>query len=382
MDFQLTEEQEMIRTMCHQFADEVIAPRANEMERTGEPPFDIISKMAELGMMGIPFPQRYGGGGGDWVGQMLCIEELSRADGSLGGLLDVTTGLVCQELYVFGTEEQKQRWLIPMAQGKEIGAFGLTEAEAGSDAGATQTTAVLDGDKWVINGSKLFVSAIGYDDASIVVITARCPAIEDRKGRAMINTFIVPKGTPGFKVGADYDKIGWRTLSTNEVVFEDCCIPAENLLGQRGRGFAQHLEVLQTGRICVGAISVGLAQACFDTSLAYAKQRVQFGQPIYGFQGISFKLADMAMNIELARLMYLKAAWMKDKGLPHTLEAAYAKLFASEMVEKVASDAVQIHGGYGYINDYPVSRYYREAKLLQIIEGTSEVQRIVISHNL
>jgi len=382
MDFQLTEEQEMIRTMCHQFADEVIAPRANEMERTGQPPFDIISKMAELGMMGIPFPQRYGGGGGDWVGQMLCIEELSRADGSLGGLLDLTTGLVCQELYVFGTEEQKQRWLIPMAQGKEIGAFGLTEAEAGSDAGATQTTAVLDGDKWVINGSKLFVSAIGYDDASIVVITARCPGTKDKKERATINTFIVPKGTPGFKVGADYDKIGWRTLSTNEIVFEDCCIPAENLLGQRGRGFAQHLEVLQTGRICVGAISVGLAQACFDTSLAYAKQRVQFGQPIYGFQGISFKLADMAMNIELARLMYLKAAWMKDKGLPHTLEAAYAKLFASEMVEKAASDAVQIHGGYGYINDYPVSRYYREAKLLQIIEGTSEIQRIVISHNL
>ncbi len=382
MDFKLTEEQEMIRTMCHQFADEVIAPRAQEMETTGEPPFDIIRKMGELGMMGIPFPEEYGGGGGDWVGQMLCIEELSRADGSLGGVLDVTTGLVCQELYVFGTEEQKQRWLIPMAQGREIGAFGLTESEAGSDAGATQTTAVLAGDKWVINGSKLFVSAIGYDDASIVIITARCPGIKDQKGRDMINTFIVPKGTPGFKVGSEYHKIGWSALSTNEIVFENCCIPAENLLGQMGRGFAQHLEVLQTGRICVAAMSVGLAQACFDTSLAYAKQRVQFGQPIYSFQGISFKLADMAMNIELARLMYLKAAWMKDKGLPHTLEAAYAKLFASEMVEKAASDAVQIHGGYGYINDYLVSRYYREAKLLQIIEGTSEVQRIVISRNL
>ncbi|TET43944.1 MAG: acyl-CoA dehydrogenase, partial [Dehalococcoidia bacterium] len=267
MDFKLTEEQEMIKGMCREFADEVIAPRAQEMETTGEPPFDIIRKMGELGMMGIPFPEEYGGGGGDWVGQMLCIEELSRADGSLGGLLDVTTGLVCQELYVFGTEGQKQRWLIPMAQGREIGTFGLTESEAGSDAGATQTTAVLDSDKWLINGSKLFISLIGYDDASIVIITARCPGIKDKKGRDMINTFIVPKGTPGFKVGADYDKIGWSALSTNEIVFENCCIPAENLLGQMGRGFAQHLEVLQTGRICVAAMSVGLAQACFDTSL-------------------------------------------------------------------------------------------------------------------
>jgi short/branched chain acyl-CoA dehydrogenase len=382
MDFQLREEQEMIRRMCHQFADEVIMPRAQEMERTGEPPLDIINKMAQLGMMGIPFPEKYGGGGGDWVGQMLCIEELSRGDGSLGGILDASTGLVCQELYVFGTEEQKQRWLIPMAQGKEIGAFGLTESEGGSDAGATKTTATLDGDKWVINGAKQFISVIGYDNTSIVVITARCPGIKDQRGRDLINTFIVPKGTPGFVVGTHYDKIGWKVFSTNEIVFQNCCIPAENLLGQSGRGFAQHLEVLQTGRICVGAIAVGLAQACFDSSLAYAKQRVQFGQPIYNFQGVSFKLADMAMNIELARLMYLKAAWMKDKGLPHTLEAAYAKLFGSEMVEKAASDAVQIHGGYGYINDYPVSRYYREAKLLQIIEGTSEIQRIVISRNL
>ena len=382
MDFQLTEEQEMIRRMCRQFANEVVIPTAQDMERTGEPPVDIINKMAELGMMGIPFPEKYGGGGGDWVGQMLCIEELSRGDGSLGGILDASTCLVCQELHVFGTEEQKQRWLIPMAQGKEIGAFGLTESEAGSDAGATQTSAILDGDKWVINGAKQFISVADYDNTSIAVITARCPGIKDKKGRDLINTFIVPKGTLGFTIGTHYDKIGWRIFSTNEIVFQNCRIPAENLLGQSGRGFAQHLEVLQTGRICVGAIAVGLAQACLDSSLAYAKQRVQFGQPIYNFQGVSFKLADMAMNIELARVMYLKAAWMKDKGLPHILEAGYAKLFGSEMVEKAASDAVQIHGGYGYINDYPVSRYYREAKLLQIIEGTSEIQRLVISRNL
>ncbi len=382
MDFKLTEGQEMIRGMCRQFAEEVIAPRAEEMERTGEVPYDILDKMAELGMMGIPFPEKYGGGGGDWVGQMLCIEELSRGDVSIGGILDVTTGLVCQELDVFGTEEQKQRWLIPMAQGQEIGAFGLTEPEAGSDAGATQTVAVLTGNEWIINGTKQFISCMGLNNASMVIITAKCPGIKDRKGRDSINTFIIPKGTSGFNVGVHHDKMGWKSFPTNELIFEDCHIPTAHLLGEEGRGFAQHLEVLQTGRICVAAIAVGLAQACLEISLAYAKQRAQFGQPIYNFQGISFKLADMAMNIDLARLMYLKAAWMKDKGLRHILEAAYAKLFASEMAEKAASDAVEIHGGYGYISDYPVSRFYREAKLLQIIEGTSEIQRVVISRNL
>ena len=374
MDFELTEEQEMVRRMSHEFADEVISPRAEEMEKGGEVPYDIIDKMADLGMMGIPYPEKYGGSGGDWVSQMLCTEEISRGDVSLGALLDVTS-IVAEELYEFGLEEQKQRWLIPLTKGKEIGAFGLTEPEAGSDAGATRTTAVLDGDEWVINGTKQFISNIGYKNSPMVVITAR-------SGKNIINTFVVPKGVPGFAIGEHEDKLGWRSFPTCALFFEDCRIPRGYILGEEGRGFAQHLTALQTGRIYVAAASVGLAQACFDATLAYAKERVQFGRPIYNFQGVSFKLADMAMSIELGRLMYLKAAWLKDKGLPHTLQASYAKLFASEMAEKAASDALQIHGGYGYMTEYAVSRYYKFSKLLQIIEGTSEVQRMVISRNL
>lgn len=379
MDFNLTEEQQMIRRMCREFAEEYIAPRAEEMDRTGEYPYDIIARMGELGMMGIPFPEEYGGSGGDWVSMHLCIEEISRVDAALGALLDVTTSVVAQELYVFGTEEQKRRWLVPMARGLEIGAFGLTEPEAGSDAGATRTTAVLDGDQWVINGTKQFITNIGLDNASIIITTARC---KRANGKDVINTFIVPKGTPGFTVGKKYDKMGWMTSATNEVVFEDCRIPRDCLLGEEGKGLAQHLAVLDTGRISIGAVSVGLAQACFEAALKYARERRQFGRPIYDFQAVSFKIADMAMHIELARNMYLKAAWLKDRGLPYTLEAAYAKLFASEMAERVASDALQIHGGYGYMSEYPVSRYYKGAKLLQIVEGTSEIQRLVIARNL
>ena len=379
MDFSLTEEQQMIRKMCREFADERIAPRAEEMERTGEYPYDIIARMGELGMMGIPFPDEYGGSGGDWVSMHLCIEEISRVDAALGALLDVTTSVVAQELYVFGTEEQKKRWLVPMARGLEIGAFGLTEPEAGSDAGATRTTAVPDGDQWVINGTKQFITNIGLDNASIIIITARC---KREGGKDIINTFIVPKGTPGFTMGKKYDKMGWMSSATNEVVFEDCRIPSDYLLGEEGKGLAQHLAVLDTGRISIGAVSVGLAQACFEEALKYARERRQFGRSIYDFQAVSFKIADMAMHIEMARNMYLKAAWLKDQGLPHILESAYAKLFASEMAERVASDALQIHGGYGYMYEYPVSRYYKGAKLLQIVEGTSEVQRLVIARNL
>ncbi|MBN2515895.1 MAG: acyl-CoA dehydrogenase family protein [Deltaproteobacteria bacterium] len=381
MDFSFTEEQQMIRDMSRKFADDVVMPRAEELEKTGEYPYDILAQMADLGMMGIPFPENYGGSGGDWTGMHLCIEELSRGDATLGALLDVTTSVVAQELYEFGTEEQKQKWLIPMAQGKEIGAFGLTEPGAGSDAGATKTTAQLNGDEWVINGTKQFITNIGLDTASIVIITARTKSTEERK-RDQINTYIVPKGTQGFTLGKRYDKMSWQHSATHECIFEDCRIPRGYFLGKEGRGFAQHLAVLQTGRISIAAMSVGLAQACFEASLKYAKERVQFGQPIYNFQGVSFKIADMAMNIELARNMYLKACWLKDNNMPHVLEAAYAKLFASEMCEKVASDAYQIHGGYGFMNEYAVSRYYKGCKILQIVEGTSEVQRMVISRNL
>jgi alkylation response protein AidB-like acyl-CoA dehydrogenase len=335
--------------------------------------------MAGLGMMGIPFPPQYGGSGGDWVGMHLCIEEISRADVTLGGLLDVTTSVVGQELFVFGSEAQKRKWLVPMAQGRQIGAFGLTEPGAGSDAAATRTTAVLEGDAWVINGTKQFITNIGLDNASIVIITART---KDASGRDAINTLLVPKGTGGFTLGKKYDKMGWRHSATHECIFEDCRIPRDHFLGKEGKGFAQHLAVLETGRISIAAMSVGLARACFDASLKYAKERVQFGKPIFSFQAISFKIADMAMHIELARNMYLKAAWLKDSGLPHTLEAAYAKLFASEMAERCASDAFQIHGGYGFMNEYAVSRYFKTSKILQIVEGTSEIQRLVISRNL
>jgi len=380
LNFDLTEEHKMIRDMCRGFSHEVIAPRAEEIERTGEYAYDIINQMAELGMMGIPISEEYGGSGGDWVGMHLCIEEISRGDVTLGALLDVTTSVVAQELDVFGTEEQKKKWLIPIASGEKIGAFGLTEPDAGSDAGSIRTTAVLHGNEWVINGTKQFATNIGLDNANIIVIAAITKKASQGRGR--ISTFIVPKDSTGFYLGKRYEKIGWHGSATHEVIFEDCRIPANNLLGSPTKGFSQHLAVLQTGRISIAAISVGVAQACLDESIRYAKERVQFRVPISSFQTIQFKLADMSAAIELARNQYLKAAWLKDQGRKHTFEATVAKLFASEMLEKVASDAVQIHGGYGLMAEYPVSRYYKGAKVLQIVEGTSEVMRIILSREL
>jgi len=379
MDLDLTDEHKMIRDMARDFADEVIAPRAEDMERTGEHPYDIIAQMAELGMMGIPFSEEYGGSGGDWVGTHVCIEEISRGDLTLGALLDVTTSVVGQEMDVFGTEEQKRKWLVPIARGKEIGAFALTEPDSGSDAGALRTKAVLEGDEWILNGTKQFVTNIGLDNASIVLVAAISGRNE--KGN-IISTFIVPKSAPGFQLGKKYEKMTWRASATNEVILEDFRLPKENLLGDPNRGFAQHLAVLETGRISIAAVSVGVAQACLDQSLRYAQERTQFGKPIFDFQTIQFKLADMAISIELARNQYLKAAWLKDRKRKHTFEATIAKVFASEMLEKVASDAVQIHGGYGYMVEYPVSRYYQGAKLLQIVEGTSEVQRMILGRML
>jgi len=380
LNFDLSEEHKMIRDMCRGFSHEVIVPRAEEVERTGEYAYDIINQMAELGMMGIPISEEYGGSGGDWVGMHLCIEEISRGDVTLGALLDVTTSVVAQELDVFGTEEQKKKWLTPIARGEKIGAFGLTEPDAGSDAGSIRTTAVLHGNEWVINGTKQFVTNIGLDNANIIVIAAVTK--KAAQGRGRMSTFIVPKDFTGFFLGKRYEKIGWHGSATHEVIFEDCRIPADNLLGSPTKGFSQHLAVLQTGRISIAAISVGVAQACLDESIRYAKERVQFRVPISSFQTIQFKLADMSAAIELARNQYLKAAWLKDQGRKHTFEATVAKLFASEMLEKVASDAVQIHGGYGLMAEYPVSRYYKGAKVLQIVEGTSEVMRIILSREL
>jgi alkylation response protein AidB-like acyl-CoA dehydrogenase len=288
--------------------------------------------------------------------------------------------VVAQELEVFGTEDQKRRWLVPIAQGKEIGAFGLTEPDSGSDAGSIRTRAVMEGKEWVLDGTKQFITNIGLETASIIVAAAVTKTASKGKGR--ISTFIVPKTAPGFKLGKRYEKMGWNGSATHEVIFEGCRIPEVNLLGDPAKGFAQHLSVLQTGRISIAAMAVGGAQACLDESLKYAKERIQFGKPIASFQAIQFKLADMSAFIELARNQYLKAAWLKDRGRNHALEAATAKLFASEMFEKAASDAVQIHGGYGYMCEYPVSRLYKGAKVLQIVEGTSEVMRIILSREL
>jgi alkylation response protein AidB-like acyl-CoA dehydrogenase len=380
LDFDLTEEHKMIRDMCRSFSQEVIFPRAEEIERSGDYGYDIISQMAQLGMMGIPISEQYGGSGGDWVGMHLCIEEISRGDPTFGALLDVTTSVVAQELAVFGTEEQKTKWLIPVARGEKIGAFGLTEPDAGSDAASIRTRATLDGKEWVINGAKQFVTNIGLDNASMIITAAVTK--KAARGRGRISTFIVPKDSPGLVLGKRYEKIGWHGSATHEVVFDDCRVSQDSLLGDPAKGFAQHLSVLQTGRISIAAVAVGAAQACLDESLRYAGERVQFSKPIGSFQAIQFKLADMSVAIELARNQYLKAAWLKDRGRKHTFESTVAKLFASEMFEKVASESVQIHGGYGYMAEYPVSRFYRGAKVLQIVEGTSEIMRIILAREL
>jgi alkylation response protein AidB-like acyl-CoA dehydrogenase len=368
----------MIRNEVRNFARKEIAPRAEDLERSGEYPYDIYEKMAGLGIMGIPIPEEHGGMGGDWVGLHLAIEELSRADVTFGAMIDVTTSVVAQELHVFGSDEQKRKWLQPIAGGKKIGAFGLTEPNAGSDAASLQTTAELQGDEWVLNGTKQFITNIGLDNASIVLVAARVVG----NNRDMISTFIVPKEAPGFTLGKSYSKMAWHALATHEVILSNCRIPRDYLLGDPLRGFAQHLAVLETGRISIAAMAVGVAQACLDESLRYALSRKQFGRRIFDFQAVQFKLADMAVRIELARNMYLKAAWLKDRGRKHAFEASAAKLYASEMVEKVASDAFQIHGGYGFMDEYPVSRYYKGIKILQIVEGTSEVQRMLIARTL
>ncbi|MBI4768037.1 MAG: acyl-CoA dehydrogenase family protein [Deltaproteobacteria bacterium] len=380
MNFDLTDEQTMIRNMARDFAQEIIRPRAEKMDETGEYPYEILQKMAELGMMGIPFPETWGGSGGDWVGYHLCLEEISRGDSSVGACLEVTTAVVGEELFRFGTENQKWQWLIPVAQGRIIGAFALTEPDSGSDAGALRTTAVRDGNQWVLNGSKQFITNIGLENSTFVLVAAQ--SVSAKGAQKIISTFIVPKDAPGFTLGKRYKKMAWQASATHEIVFEDCRIPADNLLGDPNKGLAQHLASLQTGRIAIAALAVGLAQACLDEALSYARERRQFGRPIFEFQAVQHKLADMAVAIELARNQYLKAAWLKDNERPHTFEATTAKLFASEMVEKVASDALQIHGGYGYMREYPVSRYYQGAKLLQIVEGTSEIQRMILGRLL
>jgi short/branched chain acyl-CoA dehydrogenase len=380
MNFDLTDEQRLIQQTVREFAQSEVAPRAEEMDRTHQFPYDLVDKMADLGLMGLPWPDRYGGAGADTVSYAIAVEEISRADASTGITLAAHVSLGSAPFYLFGSEAQKQEYLAPLARGERLWAFGLTEPEAGSDAGAIRTRAELREKAWVINGSKCFITNSGTritGGVTIAAVTGKRP-----DGRNEISNIIVPSGTPGFSVGPSYNKMGWRASDTHELTFTDCRVPDTNLLGARGNGYKQFLETLDGGRISVAALSVGLAQACLDESLKYAKERKQFGQPIGKFQAIQFKLADMATEIEMARMMTYKAAWLKDNKRDFSLTAGMAKLFASEASKRAADQAVQIHGGYGFMDESPVSRYYRDCKINEIGEGTSEVQRLVIARQL
>jgi len=377
MDFTLNEEQLAIRNTCREFAEQEIQPIAEQMDATGQFPYVLIRQMGELGLLGLPFPEEYGGAGADFLSYCLAIEEISRGDVSVGITMEAHTSLGATPFYLFGSQQQKEQYLVPLAHGKQLWAFGLTEPEAGSDSAGTQTKAILKGGRWHINGSKAFITNAGTDMTGGVTITAVTGSLPT--GQKEITNVIVPKGTPGYTIGNSYKKMGWKASDTRPLSFEDCVVPEENILGQRGDGFKQFMHILDAGRVAIAALSVGLAQACLDEALSYAKQRKQFGQPISKFQSIQFKLADMDTEIELARLMYYKAAWLHMQGKPYTREASMAKLFASETAKRAADQAVQIHGGYGFMDEYPVSRYWRSVKINEIGEGTSEVQRMVIA---
>ena len=377
MDFTLDEGHQMIRRTVREFADREVMPFAANWEEEGRLPGHIFDTMRELDLFGLPFPEDCGGVGSDYLAYILAVEELGRASASLGITYAAHVSLGASPLHRFGSEEQKRRWLIPCVRGETLAAFALTEPNAGSDAGSIETRAVRDGDEWVINGSKCFITNGSL--AGIVVIAAMTS--QDEGGRGISN-FLIPAGTSGFRVGSGYHKLGLRASDTVELSFEDCRVPADHMLGNPGEGLRQFLEILDGGRISIAALSVGIAQACLDASLTYARRRVQFGKPISSFQAIQFKLADMATDVELARLATWRAAWLKDQGRPFTREAAMAKLYASEACVRAALEAVQIHGGYGYMEEYPVERYLRDSKLMTIGEGTSEIQRIVIARQL
>ena len=380
MDFTLSAEQQMIRTLCREFAEEEIKPHAEELDRTGEFPYAIVRKMAELGLFGLPFPEEYGGAGADFLSYCLALEEIGRGDASVGITMEAHTSLGATPFHLFGSEEQKQRYLTPLARGEQLWAFGLTEPSAGSDSAGTETRGELRDGRWHINGAKNFITNAGTEMTGGVTITAVTGKQAD--GHKEITNLIVPKGTSGYIIGNPYHKMGWRASDTRPLSFEDCQIPEENMLGKRGDGFRQFMEILDSGRVAIAALSVGLAQACYDEALKYSRERQQFGRPIAAFQAIQFKLADMAMEIELARLMYYKAGWLHMQGEPYTKEASMAKLYASETAKRAADQAVQIHGGYGFMDEYPVSRYWRNVKVHEIGEGTSEVQRQLIFKHL
>ncbi len=379
MDFDLSEEHEALRATVRDFAEREIAPVAAELDRTKAFPYEIVGKLGELGLMGIPFPEEYGGAGADSLAYALAVEELARVDSSVAITMCAHTSLGTQPIYLFGTEEQKQEWLPRLTAGELLGAFGLTEPEAGSDAGNVRTRATLEGGEWVIEGSKQFITNAGTEISGLVSITA---VTGERDGRREISNLLVPNGTPGYEAGEPYRKMGWNASDTRPLTFTGCRVPEANLLGERGNGLQQFLEVLDIGRIGVAAMGVGLAQGAFDEALAYAKERHAFGRPIGSFQAIGAKLADMSMEIEAARLLTYKAARLKDAGRPFALAAAQAKLKSGLVALRAVDEAVQIHGGYGYIEEYPVCRFYRDAKILTIGEGTDEIQRLVIARAL
>lgn len=374
MQFKLTEEHEMIRKMVRDFAKNEVAPTAAERDEEERFDREIFDKMAELGLTGIPWPEEYGGIGSDYLAYCIAVEELSRVCASTGVTLSAHTSLAGWPIYKFGSEEQKQKYLRPMAQGEKIGAYGLTEPGSGSDAGGMRTTARLEGDHYVLNGSKIFITNGGIAD--IYVVFAITDASQKHKGQT---AFIVEKDFPGFSVGKKEKKLGIRSSPTTEIIFEECKVPVENVLGEVGEGFKVAMMTLDGGRNGIAAQAVGIAQGALDASIDYAKERVQFGKPIAAQQGIGFKLADMATSIEAARLLTYQAAWLESVGLPYGKESAMSKLFAGDTAMKVTTEAVQIFGGYGYTKDYPVERYMRDAKITQIYEGTQEIQRLVIS---
>jgi alkylation response protein AidB-like acyl-CoA dehydrogenase len=375
MDFDLSPDHELIRRTVRDFAEQEVAPVAEHLDKTKSFPYEIVRKLADLGFMGIPFPEEYGGAGSDTLAYAIAVEELTRVDSSVAITLCAHTSLGTQPIYLFGSEEQKADWLPKLCSGEVLGAFGLTEPEAGSDAGNVRTRAQLVDGEWVVNGAKQFITNAGTDISGVVCITART-------GDDEVSNLIVPNGTPGYEQGEPYRKMGWNASDTRPLTFEDCRVPEENLLGPRGAGFKQFLRVLDIGRIGVAAMGVGLAQGALDQALAYAKERRAFGQPISKFQTIQAKLADMATEIEAARLLTYKAARLKDAQRDFSLTAAQAKLKTGRLAVRCTEEAVQIHGGYGYIEEYPVCRFYRDAKILTIGEGTDEVQQMVIARAL
>jgi alkylation response protein AidB-like acyl-CoA dehydrogenase len=378
VDFSFTDEQQQLRKSIREFAEGEIAPHIMEWDEASHFPLEIMPKLAEMGLLGIIFPEQYGGAGLGYIEYVTAVEELSRVDGSIGIIVAAHNSLCSNHIYKFGTEAQKQKYLVPLAQGKKIGAWSLTEPEAGSDAGGTRTTARRDGDHYIINGSKTFTTNGHYADTCVAM------AVTDKsKGSHGISAFILEKGMPGFRPGKKENKLGLRASDTSEIIFTDCRVPAANLLGPDGEGFTGSLAILDGGRISIAALGLGMAQGALDAALSYAKQRKQFGKTISEFQAIQFKLADMATEVEAARLLVYRAAWLADqKSVRFSKESSMAKLYAGEVAVKVANECVQIHGGYGFIKDYPAEKFYRDVKLCTIGEGTSEIQKLVIARQL